>query len=48
MKSWKVKLNVPSELIAEAGRVKVIGWVPAGPFVQVSVTVMEVPAAVVP
>ena len=48
VKSWKLKLNVPSELIAEAGRVKVIGWVPAGPSVQVSVTVIEVPMTVVP
>ena len=48
VKSWKLKLNVPSELIAEAERVKVIGGVPAGPSVQVSVTVIEVPLTVVP
>ncbi len=48
VKSWNEKLNVPSELTSVDGRVNVSCCGPAGAFSQVSMTVMEVPAAAVP
>ena len=53
VKSWNAKLYVsdsPAAVMSEAGRVNVmgVGVAPWGGLVQVSVTVMEVPAADVP